>query len=118
MLTGTVFVELIDRQQRLANLHVLDVAVATPTGQDDRASGKLASITGAPAFGEFAVRLRRVSTVTCVARDPCASMNVVLPKLGNPVLRRSMALQALSSRKIMGNGIGWKIVGAGVGRQP
>ena len=45
-------------------------------------------------------------------------MNVVLPKLGNPVLRRSMALQALSSRKIMGNGIGWKIVGAGAGREP
>lgn len=97
MLTGAVLVELIDRQQRLANLHVLDVAVATPARQNDRARRKLAPVPGARALGEIAIVLRGVATMARLATDSGARVNVVLPELANPVFGLEMAVQALSS---------------------
>jgi len=117
MLTGPILVELIDGQERFANLHVLDVTVAATTRQNDLTSRELALVTGARAFGELAVVLRGVSTMTCVAPKPGASMNIVLPELGNPVFGLEVALQALSSWQILSPGIGWKVLSPDTGAQ-
>jgi hypothetical protein len=126
MLTGPVLVELIDRQERLANLHVLDVAVAAATRQNDLPRRKRAPIPGARAFGEIAIVLRGVSTMARLASDSGARVHVVLPELANPVFGLEVARQALSSwkilnrgisRKILSPGIGWNVLSPGIGAQ-
>lgn len=65
----------------------------------------------------MAVVLRRVPTVAGIASNPGSCVNIVLPELANPVVGREVALQALSSWKIMSTGNAWKIVGPGIGAQ-
>ena len=115
MLTGPVLVELIDRQERLANLHVLDVSVTAATGQNDLIRRKRAPVAGARAFGEIAVVLRGVSPMTRLASNAGARVNVVLPELGNPVFGCEVARKALSSWELLSTGIGWKIISPGIG---
>ena len=117
MHTSLVLLELINGQERLANLHVLDVTVAATTRQNDLTSRKLAPVTGARAFGELAVVLRGVSAMTCVASNSGACVHIVLPELANPIFGLEVALQALSSWKILSSGIGWKILSPDTGAQ-
>ena len=107
MLTGPVLVELIDRQERLTNLHVLDVAVTAAAGQNDLTSRKHAPVAGTGAFGEITVVLRGVSTMARLASDSGPRVNVILPKLANPVIGLEVALQALSSWQVVSPYIGW-----------
>lgn len=53
--------------------------------------------------------------MTCVARNPCASVDIVLPELGNPVLGGEVTRKALSSWKLTSMGIGWEIISPGIG---
>ena len=53
--------------------------------------------------------------MTCVARNPCASVDIVLPELGNPVLGGEVTREALSSWKLLSMGIGWEIISPGIG---
>ena len=115
MPTGAVLVELIDRQERLPSLHVLDVAVTAATGQNDLTSRKRAPVTGARAFGDFAVVLRGVSTMARLASDSGPRVNVIPPKLANPVIGLEVALQTLSSWQILSACIGWKILSSSIG---
>jgi hypothetical protein len=66
-------------------------------------------------FCENAVVLRGVAAVTYVARNPCTSVNIVLPELANLVFGCEVALQALCPWKILSPGIGWKILSPGIG---
>ena len=115
MHTSPILVELIDRQERLANLHVLDVTVAAATRQNDLPRRKRAPIPGARAFGEIAVVLRGVSTMARLASDSSARVNIVLPELANPIFGLEVAPEALSSWQILSPGIGWKILSSGIG---
>jgi hypothetical protein len=53
--------------------------------------------------------------MTRLASNAGARVNVVLPELGNPVFRGEVALEALSSWKILSPGIGWKILDPSIG---
>ena len=115
MRTSPILIELIDGQARLASLHILDVTVAAATRQNDLTTRKRAPVTGARAFGEFAVVLRGVSTMARLATDSGARVNIVLPELPNPVFGCEVAPEALSSWELMGTGLGWEIISPGIG---
>jgi hypothetical protein len=106
MLAGLVLLELIDRQEGLASLHILDVAVAAAARQNNPASRELPLVTSSRAFGEIAIVLRGVPAVTRVAANPGACVNIVLPELADPVFRREVTLEALAAREIIGAGSG------------
>jgi len=53
--------------------------------------------------------------MTGLASNAGASVNVVLPELGNPVLGGEVTRKALSSWKLMSMGIGWQIISPGIG---
>jgi len=50
-----------------------------------------------------------------LASDSGARVNIVLPKLANPVFGLEVALQALSSWQILSPCIGWQILSSGIG---
>jgi hypothetical protein len=80
-----VLLELIDRQGRIASLHVLDVTVAAATRENDLLWRKLAPIASATTLREITVVLRRIPTMTSIASDSGMRMDIVLPWLGNPI---------------------------------
>jgi hypothetical protein len=79
VLAGPILVELIDRQERLARLHVLDIGVAVTARRCDFTGRELSLVTRASTFREVPVGLLRVSSMASLASNPSACVHVVLP---------------------------------------